>query len=420
MLRFPKRLVLSSVACAFLVAVGILAWPLTTGSSQAQAGSMHNCPPAGKWSIAVWDGSSGTEATDALATCGEDSVAAAYSLDPQTGGWSRWFAGKPDVSNLPPLNDMQGVLVLGQPSATPEERVAFISNRDGNWEIYVMNADGSGLTNVTNNPALDLAPVLSPDRSKVAFLRFEGCDVGTGIYVTGADGSDERRLSLPEAWDGSPAWSPDGTRIAFVSDGDLYVINVDGSGRQRLTSGGGSIPSWSPDGASIAIARDGEIYAVNAYDGGQENLTRNQGIYASEPAWSPDGSKFAFHGFSSESGLHGVYVMNVDGTGQTKLADGLFLAWSPDGAKMAYTTIGGDLYVMDSNGSGQRNLVKDAAATYGNEVDPVWSMRGTEIFFESHREGNSEVYVTDIAGSYQVNLTNHPAVDGATLSFGCE
>jgi parallel beta-helix repeat protein len=123
MLRFSQRFVLSGVACALLVAVGLLAWPLATGSSGAQSGTIHNCPPAGKWSIAVWQGTSGTAAGDALAACGGGSVAAAYSLDSQTGAWSRWFAGKPDVSNLPPLNDMQGVLALGsattpQPTAT--------------------------------------------------------------------------------------------------------------------------------------------------------------------------------------------------------------------------------------------------------------------------------------------------------------
>jgi hypothetical protein len=100
---------------AAALALGLLAFGsmLATGSSEAQSGSMHNCPPAGKWSIAVWEGDSGAAADAALATCGANSVAAAYSLDPQTGGWSRWFAGKPDVSNLPPLSDLQGVLALG-------------------------------------------------------------------------------------------------------------------------------------------------------------------------------------------------------------------------------------------------------------------------------------------------------------------
>ena len=81
--------------------------------SRAEPGTMQNCPLAGKWSTAVWDGASGTAAVDALVTCGAGAVAAAYSLDPQTGAWSRWFAGKPDVSNMAPLAEMQGVLALG-------------------------------------------------------------------------------------------------------------------------------------------------------------------------------------------------------------------------------------------------------------------------------------------------------------------
>ncbi len=128
MRRCPLPFVLSGIACALVVSLGLAAWAAGAGSSDAQAGTMHNCPPPGKWSIAVWEGESGTAASDALTTCGTDAVAAAYSLDPQTGAWSRWFAGKPDVSNMAPLSDMQGVLALGgaagpietpTPAATP-------------------------------------------------------------------------------------------------------------------------------------------------------------------------------------------------------------------------------------------------------------------------------------------------------------
>ena len=129
---------LSVALVAAMLALGLLAsgWILAAGPSEAQSGSMHNCPPAGKWSIAVWEGESGTAAADALATCGAGTVAAAYSLDPQTGGWSRWFAGKPDVSNLPPLSDLQGVLALGAaagpvvtptPAATPTPGAGDVS-----------------------------------------------------------------------------------------------------------------------------------------------------------------------------------------------------------------------------------------------------------------------------------------------------
>jgi hypothetical protein len=103
------------------------AGPLTAAQA---ANQMQNCPAAGKWSIAVWDGDSGATAAEALATCGEDAVAAAYSLDAQTQAWSRWFADKPEVSNLAPLNDKQGVLALGAggeappPAAGPEAELA--------------------------------------------------------------------------------------------------------------------------------------------------------------------------------------------------------------------------------------------------------------------------------------------------------
>jgi hypothetical protein len=79
---------------------------------------MHTCPPPGRWSIAVWDGAGGSEAAGALGTCGEGGVAAAYSLDSETGAWLRWFAGKPEVSNLVALDNMQGVLALGAAAGT--------------------------------------------------------------------------------------------------------------------------------------------------------------------------------------------------------------------------------------------------------------------------------------------------------------
>jgi branched-chain amino acid transport system substrate-binding protein len=84
-----------------------------TGSSEAQQGAIQNCPQAGKWAIAVWDGDDGTDAEQAFATCGEGAVAVAYSIDRDTQLWSRWFADRPEISNLTALNNMQGVMVLG-------------------------------------------------------------------------------------------------------------------------------------------------------------------------------------------------------------------------------------------------------------------------------------------------------------------
>ena len=138
----------------FLVTVAAITAGSTVapGRSAAQTGSMHDCPLAGRWSIAVWDGASGSEAGDALSTCGEDAVAAAYSLNPQTGAWLRWFAGKPDVSNLVALAHMEGVLALGGTAAAAgaEDLAAAQAEGDmhncppaGKWSIAVWEGDTS-------------------------------------------------------------------------------------------------------------------------------------------------------------------------------------------------------------------------------------------------------------------------------------
>lgn len=116
-----SRLLFVLVALGAVLAVGVagFAWTLSAGSSEAQQGTVHNCPSAGKWSIAVWEGDDAAAVDQALATCGEDAVAAAYALHPDTGQWSRWFAGKPDVSNLSTVDNMEGVLALGGAAGTP-------------------------------------------------------------------------------------------------------------------------------------------------------------------------------------------------------------------------------------------------------------------------------------------------------------
>jgi hypothetical protein len=123
---------------AGLLALGLLtvAWAIGPGSSEAEQGAMHNCPQPGKWAISVWDGPDGTETGQALDTCGEGAVAAAYYLDPQTQGWSRWFAGQPQMTTLATLNNVQGVIALGAmgappPSPTPTPTLGAVSAKEG-------------------------------------------------------------------------------------------------------------------------------------------------------------------------------------------------------------------------------------------------------------------------------------------------
>jgi TolB protein len=141
-------------------------------------------------------------------------------------------------------------------------KIAFTSNRDGNFEIYVMNSDGSGETRLTIGAASEDSPAWSPDGNKIAFVSDR--DGNREIYVMNADGSGEKRLTNNPAVDDSPAWSPDGTKIAYNSNRDgnteIYVMNAaDGSGQTRMTHATNPAntfyyPSWSPDGTKITFS----------------------------------------------------------------------------------------------------------------------------------------------------------------------
>jgi serine/threonine protein kinase len=223
------------------------------------------------------------------------------------------------------------------PSPTPYRgRIAFESSRDGNGEIYVMNADGSGQINLTNHPAWDAyVSDWSPDGMLITFP--SNRDGNEEIYVMNGDGSGVTRLTNNPGLDFAPSWSPDGLRIAFVSNRDgnneIYAMNGDGSGVTRLTNNpaddGG--PSWSPDGTSMAFtsSRDGneEIYVMNADGSGQTNLTNHPALDM-DPSWSPDGTRIAFSS-TRDDGNGEIYVMNADGSGQTRLTNNPAPDWYP-------------------------------------------------------------------------------------------
>src|SRR2546421_168066 len=204
-------------------------------------------------------------------------------------------------------------------------QIAFLSNREGYYEIYAINADGSGQVDLTNNPATDWEIAWSPDGSKIAFTSSR--DRNWEIYVMNADGSGQVNLTNNSAPDYLPAWSPDGQKIAFASErdgnGEIYVMNADGSGLVNLTDNpavDNAGAAWSPDGSKIVFYtnRDGnyEIYAVNVDGSGSTRLT-NDPAYDVSPAWSPDGSHIAF-----ESTRGGIYVMNADGSAVVGLTTG--------------------------------------------------------------------------------------------------
>jgi Tol biopolymer transport system component len=217
-------------------------------------------------------------------------------------------------------------------AAYPEPAIVFMSNRDGPYQIYTMNSDGSGVRRLTFD-GNDVHPRWSPDGTKIVFASTrEGAT--REIYVMNADGSELRRLTQLGNTPGHPAWSPDGTKIAFGAvrgggDWDIYVMNADGSDVRRLTTTESQTrPRWSPDGTRIVFewAQNSttcchRIGVMNADGSGKQIIT--DAYMDMEPEWSPDGSRIAYVATRLFEGTAMGYlvlgVMNADGTDQRLL-----------------------------------------------------------------------------------------------------
>ena len=230
---------------------------------------------------------------------------------------------------------------------------------------------------LTDDPAHDHSPVVSPDGTKIAFVR--GVFPHQRIWIMNIDGSNERRMTSANVPEVDPTWSPQGKRVAYWADvagnKDIYASNVDGTcGPRRLTehAGADTDPAWSPDGTTIAFEtprdNNAEIWAMNADGSNERNLT-NTGTDTTniDPSWSPSSASIAF---SRDAGDFDVMVMDADGTDVANLTD-------------------------DSGQSG---------------FEPTYSPDGASVAFKSGRDGNFEIYTATTTGATQVRLTNDAAL----------
>ena len=182
-----------------------------------------------------------------------------------------------------------GIGSLSAPELSPNgEKIIFTDSGNGLW---VMNRDGSDPHAITFKDDID--PTWSPDGSMIAFASSRSGQ--RQLYVANANGKQVEQVTGLNNMGGRSSWSPDGTKLAFYrgpeGDRDIYVINIDGSGLDRLTNGGDNLgPSWSPDGNWIAFTsfRDGnnEIYVVHP-DGSQETRLTDSPISDWQPRWGP-------------------------------------------------------------------------------------------------------------------------------------
>jgi Tol biopolymer transport system component len=253
-------------------------------------------------------------------------------------------------------------------------------------DVYVVNADGTGLRRVTSDAAADFDPSWAPDGLRIVYRHQPGDDLSTDLYTIGSDGSAADDLtSSAGVPDWGPAWSPDGGEIAWNSDpegrGVLhgYLMRPDGSGVRPL---GADVwveyPAWSPDGERLAFmgqtpvgGENYEVYVVDRDGGGLRRLTDSPGSDG-WPAWAPDGRHILFSSvrddcaFSAASDCrttgdlgpyHTLYVMRADGSQERRvsLTYGQIADWSPDGRYIVFEGRTG-LSILRANGSGLTTL----------------------------------------------------------------
>jgi Tol biopolymer transport system component len=290
--------------------------------------------------------------------------------------------------------------------------IAFTSNAFQLLAIFVVAPDGSGLRNLTPDGLFESDPVWSPDGRKILLVR-DG-----DLYVMNADGTGRVGVADGEKIS-EHRWSHDGRLIAYVDlrqEGDeafddLWVMQADGTGKVKVAEQAFNF-SWSPDGrlvyTSVADFGDVHLRIINADGSGDRRLTSRA---AFQPAWSPDGSRIAFVTLGGKD----IFLIDPDGGHEVNLTQGLSEdeepTWSPDGSRIAFTlgpidqSLESEIAVMNRDGGGRTVLTNHP----GFDFQPAWSPDGTKIVFtRSEASGDDEIYVMNADGSAQTDVSRRP------------
>ena len=324
------------------------------------------------------------------------------------------------------------IYVTPTPTPTPTpvpgagaQPIAFIKqvSQAAGFDVFLMNTDGTNIVNLTNTQGDDLKPSWSPDGTRLAYTCYHQPDGSLGgpqrICVRNADGTGFVALSNTFAEDFGPAWSRDGKQIGFTtftpgSPTLIGIMNADGSGRSSLAAfSGAADPDWSPDNATLVFDQSNSIWTYNRLTQTALRITNATGD--SLPHYSPNGAKIVFQ--STRDGQPEIYVMNPDGTGQTRLTNNpawdTAPVWSPDGTKILFTSLRDDpmsasLYVMNADGSNQTRLTTGSQGSWrSNPIPVIYTEEGTN-------NAAAMTAVTYLRGPFAIVDPYNFSVDGHT------
>lgn len=376
---------------------------------------------------------------------------AADATFPGTVGKIAFYAGygeiatvDPDGSDLAIVNNK--LLVGSDPAWSPDGTMfAVTSGQEGGFSaIWVMNANGTSprrlSTKQPGESVYDTVPSWSPDGTKIVFQRTLSGPTSDELFVVNVDGTGLTNLTNTPGFSSdeyNPAWSPDGSKIAFSREADLWVMNSDGSGGVKLTQSIGVLngdPSWSPDGSKIAfieVGDTGNIWVMNPDGSGKVAIRPNcAACELWDVAWSPDGAQIAFiEDTPGDAFQERLWVMNADGTGEVAIVDDVGISFDWGVAKPPKPN-GMILYGRGENGGSNAEVrLPDGTAQtsvgsthYGDYLQSAsWSPDGTKVAFTTAY--NNNIYIVDYASGKETALGVSPAggvewsADGKKIAF---
>jgi len=306
-------------------------------------------------------------------------------------------------------------------------RIAFMSDRDGNWDIYIMDRDGNNLQNLTNSPAREGIPIYAAGQDKLIFASDQDGPM-LDVFTIDLDGNNVSNITqTPDSNEIPITWSPAGKYVVFASDRDgasqIFLVEPSGAGLLNLTQrdAAQSFDDWSATTDQFILTIASEMVPsllITDLDGDTHQALTDGSYPAGGGNWSPDGQKVAYMAIGPEGSALDIFVSDVSGGEALNLTqspsnDG-FPRWSPDGTKIAFVSDrdgNSEIYVMNADGGNLTNLT-NSPGQESVQGDYAWSPDGTQILFHSNRDDDDvEIYVMDADGSNQVNLSHTPGTD---------